>query len=97
MKNSKLKSAIYTNPTGLMRTERYVVETQEDLNAFFKAFPENKVMLQKTLTADVERGKIIILTDATLSGFSSYCYETIVGKRDVITLHPSSFIRVTSK
>jgi len=97
MENSKLKSAVYTNPTGLMKTERYLVETQEDLNAFLKAFPENKQFLGKTLKEDVERGKIVLLTDITLSGFSSYCYETIVGKRDIITLHPSSFIRVTSK
>jgi hypothetical protein len=95
MNNSKLKQAVYTNPAGDFKTERYVVETQEDLNAFLKAFPENKIMLKKPLTEDLERGKIIILTDPTRSGFSSYCYEDIVGDRDVLTLHPTSFIRVT--
>lgn len=95
MNNTKLKSAIYTNPAGSFKTERYLVETQEDLNAFLKAFPKNKVMLKEGLTKDLVNGKIVILTDATMSGFSSYCYETVVGDRDISTLHPSSFIRVT--
>lgn len=95
MRNTKLKSAVYTNPTGDFKTERYVVESQEDLNAFLKAFPENKLMLKTPLTQDLERGKLIILTDPTRSGFSSYCYETIVGERELSELHPTSFIRVT--
>lgn len=95
MQNAKLKQGVYTNPAGDFKTERYVVETQEDLNAFLEAFPENKIMLKTPLTGDVERGKIILLTDPTRSGFSSYCFETVVGDRDVLTLHPTSFIRVT--
>lgn len=95
MNNTKLKSAVYTNPAGEFKTERYVVETQEDLNAFFKAFPENKRFLGDVLKRDLERGKIIILTDRTISGFSSYCYETVLGDRDISEVHPTSFIRVT--
>lgn len=95
MQNTKLKTAVYTNPAGEFKTERYVVESQEDLNAFLKAFPENNLILKKPLTGDVERGKIILLTDPTRSGFSSYCFETVVGDRELSELHPTSFIRVT--
>lgn len=95
MQNTKLKSAIYVQPFSTVQSERYVVENQADLNAFFKAFPENKRFLGDTLKKDLLQGKIIILTDATMSGFSSYCYETVLGDREISEVHPTSFIRVT--
>ena len=95
MENTKLKSATYVQPFSTVESERYLVENQEDLKAFFKAFPENKTYLGKVLKEDVERGKIILLTETTMSGFSSYCYETVLGDREVSEVHPTSFIRVT--
>lgn len=95
MENTKLKSATYVQPFSTVQSERYLVENQEDLKAFFNAFPKNKEFLGKVLKDDVERGKIVLLTDATMSGFSSYCYETVLGDRDISEVHPTSFIRVT--
>jgi len=96
MENTKLKSATFVQPFSTVQSERYIVENQEDLKAFFKAFPENKIYLGKVLKEDVERGKIILLTETTMSGFSSYCYETILGDRAISEVHPTSFIRVTN-
>lgn len=99
MQNTKLKTAKYfTVNKPDVHSERYLVETQDDLNKFMKAFPENKQFLAKTLKEDLERGKIILLTDRTMSGFTSYCYETVLSETKTLeNAHPTEWIRVQSK
>ncbi len=96
MKNTKLKSAHFTSPQEPTVTfERYLVENQKDLKDFFEAFPQNKKFMNDSLTKSLSEGYIILLTEVTMSGFNSYCFETVVtDETDLTKLHPSSFIRV---
>jgi ribosome biogenesis GTPase A len=96
MKNTNLKVATFFTPqTSDVHFERYVVENNEDLEAFFKAFSHNRKMMQNTLKKSLTEGRTILLTDSTLSGFTSYSYETKVDDVNKLEgVHPSSFIRV---
>ncbi len=96
MKNETLKIAKFFQPYNPeLHSERYVVENDTDLELFFKAFPHNRKYMQNTLKKILAEGRTILLTDSTLSGFTSYCYETVLSDTNKLEdVHPSSFIRV---
>lgn len=92
MNHDDLKRGIYTTPhLGTMELERYVVENEDDLNAFREKFPQiNMLQIYNNLKNSLAQGYIIILTDAhKFSGFPTYCFES---KPD--NTHPSSMHRV---
>lgn len=96
MQNETLKSAKFFQPYNPdLISERYVVENTTDLELFFKAFSHNRKLMQNTLKKSLVEGRIILLTDSTLSGFTSYCFETVLSDtKKLEDVHPSSFIRV---
>jgi hypothetical protein len=95
MLHKNLKSAFYTTPQNKeVEFERYLVETEADLKKFFKVFPQSRKMMEASLLKSLSEGYIILLTELTISGFNSYCFETKIQKGS--KLHPSSFIRVTN-
>ncbi len=99
MKNETLKTAKFFqayNPD--LISERYVVENPNDLELFFRAFSHNRKLMQNTLKTSLKEGRIILLTDSTLSGFTSYCFETVLSdSKKLEDVHPTSFIRVTTE
>jgi hypothetical protein len=96
MQNTNLKTAKFFQPYNAeLHSERYVVENSTDLELFFRAFPHNRKVMQNTLKKSLADGRVILLTDSTLSGFTSYCFETVLSDTEKLEdVHPSSFIRV---
>ncbi len=96
MQNTSLKSALFiTQQAPTEQIERYVVEDKNDLELFFKAFPQNRLTMKRTLVNSLADGHTILLCDPTISGFCSFCYETKVEEgTDLSTLHPALFVRV---
>lgn len=94
MLHKKLKSAFFTSPQYNGEVfERYLVENETDLKKFFKTFPQSRKMMEGNLLKSLKEGYTIILTELTISGFNSYCFETKIQEGSKI--HPSSFIRET--
>jgi hypothetical protein len=92
MKHKKLKRGIYTSPqSGTKEIERYVIENEQDLKAFAKAFPRARKFFEDNMRNSLAQGYIIIATDEhELSGLPTYCFES----KDPNNTHPSSFHRV---
>ena len=57
--------------------QRYVVEDNNDLSKFLKKFTRLAELksIVKTLKGHLADGKVLVLTDTTMSGFPSYCFE----------------------
>ena len=91
MKHKKLKRGIYTSPqSGTEEFERYVIENEQDLKAFAKAFPKAKTFFEDNMRNSLAQGYIIVATDEhRMSGLPTYCFES---QKD--NQHPSSFHRV---
>ncbi len=92
MKHKKLKRGIYTSPqSGTQEFERYVIENEQDLNAFLEHFPNRMTMMGQNMRDALAQGYTIIATDEhPLSKLPTYCFET----KDPNNQHPSSFHRV---
>jgi len=91
MKHKNLKRGIYTSPqSGTEEFERYVIENEQDLKAYAKAFPKAKTFFEDNMRKSLAQGHIIVATDEhRMSGLPTYCFES---KED--NQHPSSFHRV---
>ncbi|WP_300571190.1 hypothetical protein [Flavobacterium sp.] len=96
LNHKNLKRGIYTSPqSGDTELERYIIENQEDLNAFLKAFPMVKQLPKQfdmvgNWKRSLSEGRIIIATDENYhSGLPTYCFENTTG-----STHISSFNRV---
>lgn len=91
MKFKTLKRGLYTSPQikDGSQVERYVIENEEDVNAFFEKFEKAKRVMKKDFFQCLSEGHIIIATDEVWSGYPTYCFESPEG-----STHPSSFIRV---
>ncbi len=91
IKYKTIKWGVYMSPqSGNNEFERYVVESLTDLENYIKKFPKIKsVGLDDTIKKYLNKGKIILLTDTTFSGFPSWCTES-----EKTNTHPSSFHRV---
>lgn len=92
MKFKTLKRGLYTTPQlkDGSQVERYVIENESDLSAFFTKFPKSRKMLLNDMLRSLSDGLIIIATDEHwMSGHPTYCFESPEG-----STHPSSFIRV---
>lgn len=88
-----LKIGVYTSPqSGSEKFERYVLENEEDLEAFRVKFPQIKMLkMYDNLKASLREGYIVILTDEhPMTGMPTYCFES---KSD--NTHPTSFHRVS--
>ena len=92
MNHKHLKRGIYTSSQSVTEQfERYVIENEQDLNAFLNAFPNRMTMMGQNMRNALEQGYTIIATDEhPLSKLPTYCYET----KDKNDTHPSSFHRV---
>lgn len=92
MKHKKLKRGIYTSPqSGTQEFERYVIENEQDLKAFAKAFPKAKQFFEDNMRKSLAQGYTIVATDEhPMSGLPTYCFES----KDKDNQHPSSFHRV---
>lgn len=92
MEFKELKSAMFTSPqNGSKPFERYVVENEADLKAFFKVFASAKSMMYKSLERSLNEGYIILLTDVhPLTKMPTYCFE----ETDQTNTHTSCFFRV---
>jgi hypothetical protein len=91
VKHKDLKWGVYTSPqSGEVEIERYIVENDDDLQAFAKKFPQIKMFkMNENLKRCLTEGYIIILTDLhSMSGMPTYCFES---KAD--NTHPSSMHR----
>ena len=79
LENPKLKQAVCVCNDLSHRplTKRYVVETEEDLEAFFVGFPSFDIMnVKQNLLDCIERGSVILLSDPhPASGLNTYCTE----------------------
>ena len=79
MNNPNLKQAICIaqDTNNSPRTERYVIETREDLNAFLRAFPRmNMRMLVDPVERMIDEGRVILFSDPNhMSGYNIYCSE----------------------
>lgn len=90
--NKNLKWGIYKSPqSGDVEIERYIVENENDLNAFRDQFPQIKILnMYNNLKQSVNEGYVVILTDPhRMTGMPTYCFES---KPD--NTHPSSMHRV---
>lgn len=85
LKQGNFKSA--QSPNAII--PRYIIENPKDLSEFGKAFrlSRNQKVSFKQYLSD---GLTIILTDANITGFHSYCFESKVKENQ----HPSDFIRI---
>lgn len=92
MKHKKLKRGIYTSPqSGSLEFERYVIENEQDLNAYLNCFPNRTTMMGENMRKSLAQGYTIVATDEhPLSGLPTYCFES----KDKDNQHPSSFHRV---
>ena len=95
MDNKNIKRGIYTSPqSGTQEFERYVIENQEDLKEFKKAFCIKGHIWQNLISEferNIKKGYTIIATDPNpLHGMPTWCFES----KDPNNTHPSSFHRV---
>ena len=79
MNNPNLKQAvcIAQDINNFPKTERYVVETRDDLNAFLRAFPRmNMRMLVDPVERMIDNGSVVLFSDPNhLYGYNTYCSE----------------------
>jgi hypothetical protein len=63
------------------KMSRYIVEDDDDFNAFLRAFPRmNMRMLVDPIEKMLNEGSVILLTDPNhMSGYNTYCSEHTEG------------------
>lgn len=87
---TNLKQANFTSPqSGDHVFGRYVLETQDDLEAFCKEIKMLRTQ-KRSISECIDEGYTVLLTDPNRFGYPTYCFEC----KDKNNTHPSSFHRV---
>jgi hypothetical protein len=94
MENKKLKQGTFKTPRNKEITlERYIVENENDLKEFIKAFPSlksNPFKMLDNLKKSLNEGFIILLTEPNpMHGLPTYCFESPKNSEE----HPSNMYR----
>ena len=92
--NKNLKWGVYRSPQcdEGVTFEQYIIENQEDLNAFAKEFPEIEMFgVYESMQDSISRGQVVIANDRhPLTGFPTWRLQS-----DPTSTHPSAHIRVS--
>jgi len=90
VENKKLKWGNFKSPQSDNTSERYIIENQEDLDAFAKEFPEIRdFSVYQSMQNCIENDTVVLATDRhPISKFPTWCTES----KDFS--HPSSIQRV---
>ncbi len=90
VQNKNLKWAVIESPQSDVNFERYIIENQDDLDAFAKEFSEiNLVGVRISMQDCINEGRVVLATDRhPISNFPTWCVES----RDLS--HSHSFKRV---
>ena len=96
VKKKNLKWGVFKSPSVKVNFERYIIENQDDLEAFIKEFPLiEKFGIYNNMAVSLSEGLIIVATDEhPISGFPTYCFETHEDEDEDEDIHPTAIIRV---